>query len=326
MVGDFYTENPAMKRCLQLAALAGEAEVPVLVLGETGTGKTLLAQAIHNSSRRAKGQFVSFNASAMSDTLLESQLFGHDRGAFTGAQKTVKGKFELANGGTLFFDEIADMSGVAQAKILRAVEYGEFERLGSEQIRHSNARIISATNASLRGRIRSGHFREDLYHRLAGLTLFVPPLRDRPEDLMALIATELDATARAAGKKVAAIHPEAMARLATYSWPGNLRELHHTVRTIILFCNGPEILPEHVIFQPEVYPIPDHRHGDVSTAAARSHPVAAQPQLDDSKLASAVLRHVRSVYENNGRNQRQTARALGISRTKLGRHLKMMAS
>src|SRR6516164_11355810 len=135
------TSNDAMARCLQLAALAAESDVPVLILGETGTGKTLLAQAIHNSSARSGNQFISFNASAMSDTLLESQLFGHERGAFTGAQRTVKGKFELADSGTLFFDEIADMSSLAQAKVLRAVEYGEFERLGSERMLRANVRI-----------------------------------------------------------------------------------------------------------------------------------------------------------------------------------------
>ena len=185
-----FTQNAAMDRCLKLAALAAESDVPVLILGETGTGKTLLAQAIHNSSARSKGRFVSFNASAMSDTLLESQLFGHERGAFTGAQKTVKGKFELADSGTLFFDEIADMSPLAQAKVLRAVEYGEFERLGSERMLQSNARIISATNTSLHERIRQSRFREDLYHRLAGLTLLIPPLRQRVEDLPGLIAVE----------------------------------------------------------------------------------------------------------------------------------------
>src|SRR6201982_2840285 len=167
-IEDSAPSNEAMARLLQLAHLAARSDVPVVLLGETGTGKTLLAHAIHNSSARASGPFIAFNASAMSDTLLESQLFGHERGAFTGAQQTMKGKFELANRGTLFLDEIADMSPLAQAKILRAVEYGEFERLGSERMLHANARIISATNTSLRERIRQGRFREDLYHRLAG--------------------------------------------------------------------------------------------------------------------------------------------------------------
>src|SRR5512132_3543194 len=165
-IEDLTTSNEAMARCLELAALAAKSNVPVVLLGETGTGKTLLAHAIHSSSARARGPFIAFNASAMSDTLLESQLFGHERGAFTGAQQTVKGKFELANHGTLFLDEIADMSPLAQAKILRAVEYGEFERVGGERMLHADARILSATNCSLRERVRDGRFRDDLYHRL----------------------------------------------------------------------------------------------------------------------------------------------------------------
>ncbi|PYI61191.1 MAG: hypothetical protein DMC59_01075, partial [Verrucomicrobia bacterium] len=162
---DLTTSNPAMARCLQLAALAAKSDVPVVLLGETGTGKTLLAHAIHNSSTRAGRPFIAFNASAISDTLLESQLFGHERGAFTGAQQNIKGKFELADGGTIFLDEISEMSPLAQVKILRVLEYGEFERLGSERMLTSNARIICASNCSLRERVRLGKFREDLYQR-----------------------------------------------------------------------------------------------------------------------------------------------------------------
>ena len=155
-VEDITTVNEAMKRCLRLAALAARSDVPVVLLGETGTGKTLLAHAIHNSSARAEKAFLSFNASAMSDTLLESQLFGHERGAFTGAQQTVKGKFELAHGGTLFLDEISEMSALAQVKILRALEYGEFERLGSERMLTCDVRIICAANCSLRESDQAG--------------------------------------------------------------------------------------------------------------------------------------------------------------------------
>src|SRR3982750_3940809 len=143
------TSNEAMARCLQLASLAAKSDVPIVLLGETGTGKTLLAHAIHNSSARADRPFISFNASAMSDTLLESQLFGHEKGAFTGAQQAVKGKFELANAGTIFLDEISDMSPLAQVKVLRVLEYGEFERLGSERMLKTAARIVCATNVSL---------------------------------------------------------------------------------------------------------------------------------------------------------------------------------
>src|SRR5712692_1555977 len=157
-VEDLTTSNEAMARCLRLAAMAAKSDVPVVLLGETGTGKTLLAHAIHNSSARCRGPFVAFNASAMSDTLLESQLFGHEKGAFTGAQQAMKGKFELANEGTIFLDEISDMSPLAQVKILRVLEYGEFERLGSERMLKTDARIICATNVSLRERVRQGKF------------------------------------------------------------------------------------------------------------------------------------------------------------------------
>ena len=198
---DIRTTNEAMSRCLRLAAVASRSDVPVVLLGETGTGKTLLAHAIHNSSLRAGRPFVSFNASAMSDTLLESQLFGHERGAFTGAQQTVKGKFELAHGGTLFLDEISEMSSLAQVKILRALEYGEFERLGSERMLTCDVRIICAANCSLRARVGQGKFREDLFHRLNGLTLLIPPLRERVEELPALDRGGTEGLRRARGEE-----------------------------------------------------------------------------------------------------------------------------
>src|SRR5262245_5489273 len=277
-VQDLCTGNEAMHRCLQLASLAAESEVPVLILGETGTGKTLLAHAIHNSSARAGKPFISFNTSAMSETLLESQLFGHERGAFTGAQRMVKGKFELADEGTLFLDEIADMSQLAQAKILRAVEYGEFERLGSERLLRADVRIISATNQSLRENVTRGKFREDLYQRLKGVTLLIPPLRERCEELPGLIAAELKAAARAAGKKITAIHPAAIDRLLAHEWRGNLRELNHLMRTVALFCEGKVVLPEHVVFDTE--PISALTPGsDLSAIPGTNGEVASEDRL-----------------------------------------------
>src|SRR3954465_1540566 len=302
-VEDIATSNEAMARCLQLAELAARSEVPVVLLGETGTGKTLLAHAIHNSSGRAKGPFISFNASAMSDTLLESQLFGHERGAFTGAQQTLKGKFELADGGTIFLDEISEMSPLAQVKILRVLEYGEFERLGSERMLTCHARIICASNCSLRERVRQGKFREDLFHRLNGLTLLIPPLRERLQELPALIAAELQAAGAKEGKKITAMHPEAMEKLLRHEWPGNLRELSHTVRTMTLFCDGQVVLPEHVIFPSDLKP------DRAPTETDKPVPLLAGNHQDggvgtDLSLERAMQRHVRFVYDQASQNQR----------------------
>src|SRR4026208_1481039 len=289
---DLTTSNDAMARCLQLATLAARSDVPVVLLGETGTGKTLLAQAIHNSSKRAKGPFIAFNASAISDTLLESQLFGHERGAFTGAQTTVKGKFELANEGTLFLDEISEMSPLAQVKILRVLEYGEFERLGSERMLTSNARIICAANCSLRERVRLGKLREDLYQRLNGLTLLIPPLRERLEELPALIATELKIAAAKESKQITAIHPEAMEKLLRHDWPGNLRELSHTVRTMTLFCNDSVILPENGVFPPDLKPDRAPSGPDEPAPLLAGNHQDAEP-ASELLLEHAIRRHVR---------------------------------
>src|SRR6202171_6100038 len=321
-VEDLTTSNEAMARCLRLAELAARSDIPVVLLGETGRGKTLLAHAIHNSSARAGQPFISFNASAMSDTLLESQLFGHERGAFTGAQQAVKGKFELANGGTLFLDEISEMSPLAQVKILRVLEYGEFERLGSERMLKCDARVICATNCSLRERVVQEKFREDLYHRLNGLTLLIPPLRERLEELPALIAAELKAAAKSEGKTITAIHPQAIERLTSYPWPGNLRELSHTVRTMTLFCDGPVILPQHVVFPPDLATTPSNKDG--------AQPDSNLPKTNtnhassDLSLASAVARHVSLVYEQTSRNQRQAPKLLGSARATVARHLRKL--
>src|SRR6267378_3739580 len=326
-IEDLTTSNQAMARCLQLAALAAKSDVAVVLLGETGTGKTLLAHAIHNSSARAGRPFVAFNASAISDTLLESQLFGHERGAFTGAQQTVKGKFELADGGTLFLDEISEMSPLAQVKILRVLEYGEFERLGSERMLTSNARIICASNCSLRERVQQGKFREDLYQRLNGLTLLIPPLRERFEELAALIAAELKIAGLKEGKNTTAIHPEAMEKLLHHEWRGNLRELNHTVRTMTLFCDGSVILPEHVVFPPDL-PAPERAllENGKFVPAFVSNSNEANPATRDFSLEAALKKHVRFVYEQANHNQRRTAKLLGISRSTLARYLRQAAS
>src|SRR5205814_10605536 len=282
-----------------------------------------LCSLMRSTTRRREQDARSshFNASAISDTLRESQLFGHERGAFTGAQQSVKGKFELADSGTLFLDEISEMSPLAQVKILRVLEYGEFERLGSERLLTSNARIMCASNCSLRDRVRQGKFREDLYQRLNGLTLLIPPLRERMEELPVLIAAELKAAGLKEGKNITAIHPEAMQKLLHHEWLGNLRELSHTVRAMTLFCNGPVILPEHVVFPPDLESEQSSRGSEPPDASAFSNNNNKEPRTDLS-LASAVKRHVRFVYDQANRNQRRAAKLLDISRATLARHLR----
>ena len=318
-LADLTTANPAMLRCLSLAKEGAKSDLPLLLQGETGTGKTLLAQAIHNSSSRTGATFVSFNASAMSDTLLESQLFGHEKGAFTGATVRMRGKFETADQGTIFFDEIADMSALAQAKILRAVEYGEFERLGAEAMRHADVRVISATNQSLRQLAASGDFRTDLYHRLNGITLHIPPLRDRHEDLPALIAFELRHCAGRAKKTITGIHPEAFQKLLAHDWPGNLRELHRVVQALVLFTDSETVLPDAVLLdEPLVMPIAEF--ANVAAVVAESATVAHPPGADLT-LEAAIHKHVLEVYELAGGNKSKAAAMLAISRTRLDRKL-----
>jgi transcriptional regulator with PAS, ATPase and Fis domain len=296
---DFATGDAPMARCLELARVAARTELPVLILGESGSGKTLLASAIHHSSRRTAFAFVSFNAAALSETLLESQLFGHEKGAFTGADRRVKGKFELAHQGTLFLDEIADMSPSAQAKILRAVEYGEYERLGSESLEVADVRLVSATHHSL-GRFASGHqFRQDLFYRISGITITIPPLRDRPHDLRALVAWEIEMAGREQGKTIRGLTQPAAQRLFAHAWPGNLRELKRVLQVAVALTEGDLIPPEALLID-----APDGR-GD-----------EGDPALD-----AAIRRHIDRVLESTGGNKRKAAKLLKISRSTLDRRL-----
>src|SRR5262245_38288544 len=242
---DFYTSDVPMQACPRRARVAARTDLPILILGESGSRKTILARAIHNSSRRSRGPFVSFNAAALSDSLLDSQLFGHERGAFTGAHQRVKGKFELAHQGTLFLDEIADLSGAAQSKILRAVEYGEFERLGSETLQRADVRVITATHRAIDA--DGGRFRRDLFFRISGFTLTVPPLRDRPRDLPVLLAAEIARASRHQGKPILGLDRAAADRLLGYAWPGNLRELSTVVHAAVALATGDVIGQDHLM-------------------------------------------------------------------------------
>ncbi len=323
----FSTEDEAMRRCLELARVAARTDMPVLILGESGTGKTMLARAVHTSSTRASGAFVAFNAAALSETLLDSQLFGHEKGAFTGAAKRVLGKFEQAHGGTLFIDEIADMTPAAQAKILRAVEYGEFERLGSEALQVADVRLISATHLPIRRFMESDHFRRDLFYRISGLTITVPPLRDRPTDLRALIGNEISAAARAQRKDIVGLSRAAADLLFAHRWPGNLRELQRVVHTAVAMTTGDVIYPEALLLEVE-------GHAPAATDWPRPTPLhvsadrVAQPAADlaasDLSLRRVEERHILEVLSRMGGCKRRTARALGVSRSTLDRKLSSM--
>jgi len=301
---DFHSADESMRKCLGLARLAARTDLPLLIVGESGTGKTLLARAIHNSSMRGSSPFIAFNAAALSDTLLDSQLFGHEKGAFTGAEKMVRGKFELAHTGTLFIDEIADMSPTGQAKILRAVEYGEFEKLGSERLQQADVRVISATHWPLGTFVASDRFRNDLFYRISGIVLALAPLRERPHDLRSLIASEIRLASRREGKTITGLVKEATERLLAYPWPGNLRQLKTVIQTAVALTSG-DVIPAEAILLNDV--------------AGGSAPSA--PTRDTLALCAAEHRHIRDVLTRVGGNKRQAARVLGISRSTLDRKL-----
>ena len=309
---DFRSEDEAMATCLGLARLAAGTDIPILILGETGTGKTMLASAIHNSSRRAAAPFIAFNSSALSDTLLDSQLFGHEKGAFTGAIRRVKGKFEQADGGTLFLDEIADMSQPGQAKILRAVEYGEFERLGSEALEHADVRLISATHLPLHRYLETDHFRKDLFYRISGITLRLPALRERPHDLRTIVGTAIAAAAQVQGKDIVGLDRAAAETLFSYEWPGNLRQLQRVIHTAVAITDGTVIGREALLLE-----------GSVDGLKAEAPEPAERMDREDGDLSlrAAEVRHIRAVLERFKGNKRRTAKALGLSRSTLDRRL-----
>ncbi|MEN6632044.1 MAG: sigma-54 dependent transcriptional regulator [Candidatus Polarisedimenticolia bacterium] len=238
---DIVGESPQMKRVFEMVAKVAPSNATVLILGETGTGKELIAQAIHRHSTRKDGPFVKVNCAALPENLLESELFGHERGAFTGADRQRIGRFELANEGTLFLDEIGTMSPGTQAKVLRVLQEREFERLGGTRTIRADVRVVAATNRDLEKAIAEGEFREDLYYRLNVVTVNLPPLRERKEDVVPLATSFLEKFARDLKKPVRGMAPTAVRALLRHNWPGNIRELENAVERAVLMADGTQL-------------------------------------------------------------------------------------
>ena len=244
-------ESIAIHKMLGLIARVAPQDTSVLILGETGAGKELVARALHRLSPRAAKPFVAINCAALTETLLESELFGHEKGAFTGAVAQKKGKLEMAEGGTVFLDEIGELAPQLQAKLLRVLQQREFERVGGTRTWKLDVRLVAATNRDLAAEVQRGGFREDLYHRLNVVTLRVPPLRERPGDIPALAQYFLDRAAPRCGRAVKGISPEAERCLLSHSWPGNVRELENAIERAVVLGDSewiqPEDLPETVL-------------------------------------------------------------------------------
>jgi DNA-binding NtrC family response regulator len=239
----FIAGSGAMQDVLELAARVAPLDTTVLICGESGTGKEFVVRMIHDQSPRATGPFVSINCAALTETLLESELFGHVRGAFTGAVRDKAGLFEVASSGTLFLDEIGEVAPTVQAKLLRALQEREIRRVGAERTLKVNARVVAATNRDLRAAVAEGTFREDLYFRLGAFVITVPPLRDRREDIPLLVHDFVRRAAQRVKKDVRAVSAEAMTALMNYSWPGNVRELEHAIERAVIVARGETIRP-----------------------------------------------------------------------------------
>lgn len=299
--------SPGMAEVFELVARVAATPATVLIRGESGTGKELVARAIHAASDRSGGPFVPVNCAAIPEHLLESELFGHERGAFTGAVARKRGRFERASGGTLFLDEIGDMSLVLQAKILRALEEREIERLGGESRVAVDVRVVAATHRSLADLIAAGDFREDLYYRLAVVEIALPPLRERGDDDVVELALYFAGQfATRYGRPVQAIEEEALARLRSYAWPGNVRELRNVMDRAVVLARGPVI-----------------RAGDVhlGTGAPAGAPAVGRaegypPTLSLEQVEAA---HIERVLRHTGGHMGEAARILGIHRNTLTR-------
>jgi two-component system nitrogen regulation response regulator GlnG len=307
--------------------VAGQ-DVTVLITGETGTGKELVARALYQHSARADGPFLAINCAALSEPLLESELFGHERGAFTGAEHQRIGKFEQCSGGTIFLDEVGDMSLLTQGKVLRLLQEQTFERLGGSETIHADVRLLAATNQDLQTLMEHGRFRKDLYYRLNVFPLYLPPLRERGDDLSLLTHHYVRRFSRELGKDIQSVTPEAMTRLGRHDWPGNVRELQSALKQAVLQATGSVLLAD---FLPANLGADSDRGGPQAAEGADESSVqqfvAARLAVGSTELYAESLRWLErrlltQVLQHTGGNQRQAARILGITRGSLRNKLR----
>jgi two-component system, NtrC family, response regulator HydG len=303
-VPDGQRQSPVMRRLFERAGRVAPREATVVITGETGVGKERLARWLHAHSRRADRPFVPVNCGAFPDSLLDTHLFGHVRGAFTGAVRASAGIFEAAEGGTLFLDEIGEVSPAMQVKLLRVLQEREVQRVGEWRLRPVDVRLIAATNRVLRDEVAQGRFRADLFYRLHVVELHIPPLRDRPDDLRRLAGEFLERTAAHHAYQITGYTPDAWGCLLRYDWPGNVRELENAIEEACALATGSQI---------EVEDLPD------SVRACRA---TAPPQSSRDPLADLELAYLEGVLLRHQGNRRRTAEALKISLSTLKRRLR----
>jgi DNA-binding NtrC family response regulator len=296
--------SPSMVEVYRVAARVANSDTAVLIVGETGTGKELIARAIHAGGPRAERPFVPVDCTTLPESLVESELFGHERGAFTGAVTTRRGLFEAAAGGTIFLDEVGDLPGALQAKLLRVLQERDIRRVGGTERIPVDVRVIAATHRDLRARASAGEFREDLYYRLNVVAVHLPPLRERREDIPLLVRHFVDKYAAAADRPAPVLSAAAMAQLSAYPWPGNVRQLENVLERAVTLARGPGLLPEDLELEPVAVP-------------------AAGPTLPASGMSLDDVKHwyVRRVLEGEGGNKQRAAEILGVDRRTLYRLL-----
>ena len=302
--------SPPIRTLLDMIATVAPAEANVLITGKSGTGKELVARALHQGSGRCDGPLVTVNCAALSEGLLESELFGHERGAFTGADKRRNGRFMQAHGGTLFLDEIGEMPLSMQARLLRAIQQREIQRVGSDEPLTVDVRLVAATNRDLREEVAGGRFREDLFYRLFVVVIRIPPLRERPEDIPLLIQHFLQQSAKENNRTIEAITPDALHVLSAYPWPGNVRELRNAIERMVVLTRSPRITLRDV--PAEI------RDNKTAVTASVAMPTPGAPPLSIDEAEKNLI--AKALKATNG-NRTLAAKQLGISRRTLHRKL-----